>query len=585
MASVDITPNSPIGTFVASDNNSSVSFGVKTDNLTGYNLTLSARPGDTSGQLINASYNEELDTISSAANENTFATGDTSTYVNKWGILPSKLNSSDNTDYLPAPIDTTGFTMDTTNSANPTTANNYTIGIGARVDYTKPTGTYTNTYVIQAVTRAMTYEITYSNGGLSDVSGAVPATESNTAAISSITLATPSLTRSTYTFKGWCDGAINTTVEYDATNKMYNNPGTICNGTLYTTSTPYKFAGKTISPDNNNQVTLIAVWEPTTVAQAYASTSGSVTYTTTSTTYYPAGTYYTLQSMSATTCSKITPNQYGIVVDNRDGNTYKIGKLEDNRCWMVDNLALDLGSTSVLNSITTSNTHIDAASLTSLKSGNRSAGDRYATAGVTSSWTTTDSIVKPMIKKDSVNCSTTVSTTCNPSDSGPYNYTMVPPNSNDYGVGSNKFGIFYNYCAASGGNYCYTAPNYNANGAMYDICPASWRLPTGDTSGETEYLFNQIQANYTGDTDTTFTTATEPLSFQYKLSTPLSGFLATGYGRYVGVVGYTWTSSYYSDGSTSYNYMIHINVGRTGVYPSAGGTRNVGMPIRCIAQN
>ncbi|MBQ6410136.1 hypothetical protein IJI18_02700, partial [Candidatus Saccharibacteria bacterium] len=89
-ASVDITPISSTGTFVASDTNSRLAFSVSTANYTGYTLNIAAKTGDTLGQLTNAR-GDTLDSITTATDANTFATGDVDTYVNKWGYRPSSL--------------------------------------------------------------------------------------------------------------------------------------------------------------------------------------------------------------------------------------------------------------------------------------------------------------------------------------------------------------------------------------------------------------------------------------------------------------------------------------------------------------
>ena len=599
IASVDITPTSNLGTFAATDSNSEVVFNVSTTNLSGYNLTLSSAPGDTSGRLTNTTYADTLDSISSATDATTFATGATSTYTNKWGIKPSKLNSAANTDFLAAPT-TTAITIDTTSASN-STPNGYTIGLGARVDYEKSTGTYTNSFVLEAVVRPMMYQITYSSGSIADVTGTAPATESNTAAISGVTLANNTLSRTTYTFAGWCDGTINTTTVYDSTNKIYYNPGTLCNDApatgnsdVYAAASSYKFAGKTINPDGNNDVTLTAVWNPTTVAQAYGSTT------------------MTMQNMSSTICNKITPNQWALVTDNRDSQQYHIARLEDGRCWMLDNLNLDLYT--YRNTLSTGNTNItDSTALSRFKgSGTMSSSDRYPTAAITSGWTTNNSNSAPLQNRNgkcdpSINgsyypCTKAPSGVTNGYQGNNYNYNTVIDRfsssgsssaANIYyniGPGNYKVGTFYNFCATTGGYYCWgngtdagshtESTNYNiAN----DICPASWRLPKSGTISyptanydEYKYLYDTIAANY----PETYNTSTSPLSIQSMLSTSLAGFYRSGTAYNQGSGAYYWTSTYVSITDIYYAYSGIITFSSN--TPSAH--RYDGMSIRCIAQ-
>ena len=55
-----------------------------------------------------------------------------------------------------------------------------------------------------------------------------------------------------------------------------------------------------------------------------------------------------------------------------------------------------------------------------------------------------------------------------------------------------RYGVYYNFCAASAGSYCYgdglTQGDPSGN-ATEDICPKGWRLLTGDTGGELDTLY------------------------------------------------------------------------------------------------
>lgn len=76
VASVDITPTSSNGTFASSTTaGSEVTFGVNTNNLTGYTVAVAANTGDTSGQLTNTNYGDTIDTISAVTTEADFRTG------------------------------------------------------------------------------------------------------------------------------------------------------------------------------------------------------------------------------------------------------------------------------------------------------------------------------------------------------------------------------------------------------------------------------------------------------------------------------------------------------------------------------
>ena len=161
--SVDISPNRAAGVFGKS-NSSTVS--ITTNNYTGYTFGISASSsGMNATNLVNG--NEVLASIESAVSETDFGAEANTGYNNKWGYLPSKLNSAANTDFLPAP-DANGSILDHTSSANDV-ANTYTLAVGARVDQTAVPGTYSNTFVLTVVANPSVYAITYDANAGSDM--------------------------------------------------------------------------------------------------------------------------------------------------------------------------------------------------------------------------------------------------------------------------------------------------------------------------------------------------------------------------------------------------------------------------------
>ena len=214
---------------------------------------------------------------------------------------------------------------------------------------------------------------------------------------------------------------------------------------------------------------------------------------------------------------------------------------------MLDNLSLDLTNSTVLNSLTVDNTNADLASLTSLKSGNRSDGDRYASSGFVA-WVQGDELNKYYQAKANAD----------------YKDTTVT----NYGAGSGKVGVYYNYCAASAGNYCY---DYGAGvdnpstlrDAQYDICPYNWRIPTSSDNGEYQALY----IAYSNDA----------VNFRTALSTSLSGIFNYGSVDDQGSDGYFWSSTYDSN-----SVMYRLSVNSNSVYPSNGYNRDRGFSVRCL---
>ena len=255
----------------------------------------------------------------------------------------------------------------------------------------------------------------------------------------------------------------------------------------------------------------------------------------------------TMQSFDASSCATMSTGDTITLRDTRDNEEYLIGKLADNNCWMLDNMRLDLANSTVLNSLTTDNTNVDSASLTSRKSGNRAAGDRYASSGFTT-WAQGDTTnVYPQARANADYKNTTTTS---------------------YGAGSGKIGVYYNYCAASAGNYCY---DKNAGvddpstlqDAQYDICPKNWRVPTSDDSGEYQALYTAYSSNAT--------------NFRNALSTPFSGHFRSGSASYQGSYGYFWSST-----SIGGSYMNYLDVDASYVTPSSHYERCYGFSVRCL---
>jgi uncharacterized protein (TIGR02145 family) len=235
------------------------------------------------------------------------------------------------------------------------------------------------------------------------------------------------------------------------------------------------------------------------------------------------------------------------VVDSRDNQEYKVQRLADGNCWLLDNLALDLTDSTTMAALTPSNTNADANSLTSLRYGNNRTAEttQYADGAFVAEW-------------DSEHTTTY------------YNRASVNADSKDatvtsYGAGSGKVGVYYNYCAVSAGSYCYdeyAAPE-DTNDATQDLCPAGWRMPTGGDSGEYQALYTAYNSDAT--------------NYRNALSTPLSGDFYSGSARYQGTDGDFWSSTRYGN-----NNMYYLGVNSSRVYPQFYGGRTYGFPVRCL---
>ena len=152
------------------------------------------------------------------------------------------------------------------------------------------------------------------------------------------------------------------------------------------------------------------------------------------------------------------------------------------------------------------------------------------------------------------------------------NPTTNPTNPSTSTSGSGQYGYLYNWCAAMGGQN--TAACGNATNPPLDstitICPAGWRLPTGNTSGEYAGLNSAINSGSTssdsGLRSNWFAQRAGYLSYDG------SGFDETGQA------GDYWTSTQ-SSASFAYEFNFYSNNVTLGAaYPKSNG-----FSVRCVA--
>ena len=269
-----------------------------------------------------------------------------------------------------------------------------------------------------------------------------------------------------------------------------------------------------------------------------------------------------------------------LVYDPRDNEAYWVARLCDGNYWMLDNLRLDLTNSTVINSLSESNTNASATALNYLKNGGGTSSDQWPTTGLTgSNWTSSSSYSAPLVN---VSGSVTAGTSSN-TWTGNYTKDTVAPTT--YGLGSGKIGAYYNYCAASAGTYCWgngasstgsptsdpnTTTNPTARDIEGDICPKGWRMPTGGdiidvTTGGGEY--QNLKGKYSNIQQLPFVTA---------LSTPLSGISYGGSASWQGTKGDFWSSTW-----VNYEHMRYLEV-NSGNAIQSSDSRYFGRSVRCL---
>ena len=309
----------------------------------------------------------------------------------------------------------------------------------------------------------------------------------------------------------------------------------------------------TISPVANNSVQF-KIGAKASAAQASGTYTGTVNFY--AVTNRPPVYLQNLDSSSCTTTMSTA-------VDSRDGTEYHIQRLADGKCWLLDNLALDLTNDTILNSLSADNTNIDttndpdtlaALKGTSVRDPSSDANGKYATAKV-SNWTTSYSYSAPLVNLT------------NKDRTAPDGTSSDDPMQSQATSGGWKYGGYYNYCAASAGSYCYgngASAGTSSGNATSDICPKGWRMPTGNTSGEYKALYDN--ASYiTYD------------NYRKALRLPLSGFFGSGSVYSQGSSGYFWSSTRDS------NYDVRIlYLGTSYVSPADSNGRSSGNSVRCV---
>ena len=220
------------------------------------------------------------------------------------------------------------------------------------------------------------------------------------------------------------------------------------------------------------------------------------------------------------------------VTDNRGGTTrtYRIAKLADNKCWMLDNLKL--GSTTGTITLTPSDTNITSNfTLPQVQIGGSASAD-------------------------------------NPTVSGP-----VP---GDTDSGATNYGYLYNWPAATAGE---TRTSITTGNAANSICAKGWRLPTGGNTGE----FAMLNAKMNNPAATSPSTSSGTGYYQNwhytgQFKGVFTGYWWEGFGGQ-GSRGSLWSSSArpgWSDSASSANFVA----GSVG--PGNSNVRGYGFGVRCL---
>ena len=519
---VSASANTPLGYSLSSTVGSST-----------YNTTELRKDGtSTANKFTNLTAN-----VSSLSNfsDNTWGYSYSTDSGSTW--ISGDITSTTATGYNGLPIYTTSSPIKLINSSS-AGSSSIQFKIGAKASTSQIAGTYNNVINFIGTSKVVTttYTINYNDpsGEATVMPTPNPLQGTDTTGNAAVQISNTVPTRANYIFKGWCTASTtDDTCSGDTIQPgdyLALNPGT-------------SSASATVTK------TLYAMWRSNSAAPGLCTDAATCMQTMTS---CPA---------TATT-----------VTDARDGKTYRVQQLTGGGCWMLDNLSLDPTTVSLAN--LKGNTNASDTTLEYLK-GERTGttSDKYPTAAVGYG----DSSNYYSVPKVSVS-GTCYSAYCvNDPESGKWTSETVTQKTinGTTSIAQGKVGIYYNYCAASAGSYCWGdgtastgSPSSDPDTSTIrdvteDLCPAGWHMPTSDTNGgEYNALYTAYNSDYT--------------AFQTALVTPLSGGFISGTARGQGGSGYFWSSTW-----DSTDRMRRLGVGSSNMDPSSNDTRDHGYSVRC----
>ena len=370
------------------------------------------------------------------------------------------------------------------------------------------------------------YIVSYNGNNASDGS-MVGFNNGVTSQAGEIRLIAPNFYKTGYGFAGW---STKSSATVNGNDKVYGPNETIIASDL--------------SYDSNHNAILYAVW---------VQSSGN------------------LQSFSSSQCSSMSVGDVIALSDSRDNNTYAVGKLADEKCWMLENLRLEHTA-----DITTSNTQSHNGSFGGVFNG--LAEPEFSFYGTTPN---------SLYTTDSSSTSLEIITGSNQMYRIPrYNNDNLQLNSISFsGVtltptpfdirGSNKNTQWYGY----GNSYNWPAAvadtgEHTVNGeiVMTSICPSGWRLPTGGPSSDFTGLSTAL-----GGSDTVVQDEAATILSRKFASYPNNYVMSRSYGiggDYISL----WSATNYNN-TNAYNMYIQ---GNGYLDPSGRNSKNNGRIIRCV---
>jgi uncharacterized protein (TIGR02145 family) len=238
-----------------------------------------------------------------------------------------------------------------------------------------------------------------------------------------------------------------------------------------------------------------------------------------------------IQNYNTSNCPT-TSDPLVYVTDYRDGHSYIIRKLADGKCWMLTNLGYAGGGDPYYGDVKTLSNPLDPSTSYTVAH----IYDTVWTSGYGRTYTT----YAPLTRTD----------------------------------GTGQYGYLYNWCAAMGGpnttgiNPCMSS-GYIQPDQSKSVCPAGWRLPTGNSGGEFEALNNAVNSG----------SGTSHIGLLSNWLGVYSGRMDIDGMQYQGAWGDYWSST--GTGNAAYVMMYRNDIPFMSAAAHTAGI--VGNAVRCVA--
>ena len=273
----------------------------------------------------------------------------------------------------------------------------------------------------------------------------------------------------------------------------------------------------------------------------------------------------TMQEMTSSVCAGVAAGTTDQLRDTRDGKYYWVSKLADGKCWMTQNLDLDLSTSTALTPATSDvstnwtpgySTATQATSSTILAD---NTGQRSWSLGnyrITNPTTSNDCGYP---KNDASQCTAQFTA-----------YT-TPTTQNKDANAHYILGNHYQWNAATAG----TGGTISSGQATSSICPKGWKLPESNSTAVGSFG-GLINAGSIGTDVAKLTSAPYYFVRGGDVNQNTSALFV-----YAGNYGYYWSSTPVSNGTNAYILLFGTT---TSIYPSNNNVRQYGFSVRCIAR-